>query len=309
MSNELKKAIEEATHAVEELQKSEVGGSTQTEALLKSHVKQYTKKDGSLVKEHDDKRQAHPHPIEKHAGKLAAAADKEDAPYEKNSEAWNVASDMRSAAKHMANKDHAKLKSTLDGAHDNYTKEKIIEHIHPDHWEGLGIKAVDKERSKKEFEKKHGKGEKTEEQKPVPPQADSNRKNWDDLGDNEHPREAMRRIGSKELGQITQGKVDAQKKAKEELAARGVDENGKWLGFDKAEKHHGVSTKHMGGDAADSDEIMGHFQTVYHKVLGAIASGHTDAKRLAGEELANRGHDHNGKWIGFDKADKLHGVK
>ena len=72
-------------------------------------------------------------------------------------------------------------------------------------------------------------------------------------------------------------------------------------------KHRAQSA--MGGDAADHDEIMGHFQTLHHKVLGAIAAGHTDPQRLAREELANRGHDENGKWIGFDKAAKHHGTK
>lgn len=145
------------------------------------------------------------------------------------------------------------------------------------------------------------------QKKSAPPQADSNRHKWGELDDDEHPRDAMRRIGSKELGQIALGKNDAQAHAKRELAARGVDEHGKWLGFDKAEKHHGVSTKDMNNP--DDDEIVGHFQTVHHKVLGAIASGHLDPKRLASEELANRGHDHAGKWVGFNKAAELHDTK
>lgn len=199
MSDDLRKAIEQAEECADQLQKS--NGSTITEELRKSHVKAYNRKDGTVVKEHDDSRQ----------------------------------------------------------------------------------------------------------KKSVPPQADSNRHKWDDLPDDEHPREAMRRIGSKELGKIATGKDDTQAHAKRELAARGVDEHGKWLGFDKAEKHHGVKTEDMNNP--DDDEVVGHFQTLHHKVLGAIASGHLDPKRLASEELANRGHDHNGKWIGFDKADKLHGIK
>ena len=140
-------------------------------------------------------------------------------------------------------------------------------------------------------------------------QADSNRKKWSDQPDEENPKYALGRISSKSLGQAAKGKVDLRQKAKEELAARGVDEHGKWLGFDKAEKHHGVTTDHMGGDAPDHDDVMGNFQTLHHKVLGAIAAGHTDPKRLAREDLANRGHDHDGNWIGFDKAAKLHKVE
>lgn len=147
--------------------------------------------------------------------------------------------------------------------------------------------------------------EDSRQKKTVPPQADSNRHKWDDLPDDEHPREAMKRISSSRVGDMARGKVDAQKRAKEELAARGVDEHGEWLGHENAEKHHGVKVKWRG----ESDEISGHFQTLHHKVLGAIASGHTDPKRLASEELANRGHDHKGNWIGFDKASKLHGTK
>jgi hypothetical protein len=60
MNNELKKAIDLASEAVEQLQKSEVGGSIHTETLMKSHVKGYTRTTASgaaiQVKEHDDKR-------------------------------------------------------------------------------------------------------------------------------------------------------------------------------------------------------------------------------------------------------------
>lgn len=140
-------------------------------------------------------------------------------------------------------------------------------------------------------------------EKDAPPQADSNRHKWDSLPDEEHPRTAMSGMSSKTIGNIARGKTDIQSRAKEELAARGVNEKGKWLGFEAAEAHHGVKVSQK------SDEIDGHLQTLHHKVLGAIATGHTDARKLAGEELANRGHDHDGKWIGFDKADKLHGTK
>lgn len=145
-------------------------------------------------------------------------------------------------------------------------------------------------------------------QKHIPPQADSNRSKWDDLPDDENPKHALWRISSKELGRAAKGKTDLRQAAKEELANRGVDEHGKWLGFDKAAAHHGAKGFKPGHDF-DADEVYGHFQTVHHKVLGAIATGHLDPKRLASEELANRGHDHNGDWIGFDKASKLHKVK
>lgn len=142
------------------------------------------------------------------------------------------------------------------------------------------------------------------QKKAAPPQADSNRHKWDDLHDDHNPKYALRGISSKELGKAAKGKTDLKQRAKEELASRGVDEHGQWLGFDAAAKHHGTE-----GAKQKSDEIDGHMQTMHHKVLGAIATGHTDPKRLAREELANRGHDHDGNWIGFDKAAKLHRVE
>jgi hypothetical protein len=138
-----------------------------SETMLKSHVKQHTRKTASgaviQVKEHDDSRSkktkasGHPHPYHAYAGDLAEAAKGEHREYEDNSEAWHVAAGMREAAKDMKNKDHAGLKATLADAYDNYTKEKIIQHIHPDHWEGLGIEAIDKKRSVRDFEAKHSK--------------------------------------------------------------------------------------------------------------------------------------------------------
>lgn len=140
------------------------------------------------------------------------------------------------------------------------------------------------------------------QKKSAPPQADSNRHKWADLHDEENPQFALQgsHLTSKTLGKIAKGKIDLQNRAKQELAARGVDEHGKWLGFDKAANHHGVKVEQQ------DDDLEGQLQTQHHKVLGAIAAGHTDGKRLAREQLAGRGHDHEGNWIGFDKAAKLH---
>lgn len=40
---------------------------------------------------------------------------------------------------------------------------------------------------------------------------------------------------------IARGDIDVQQMAREELAARGVDENGAWVGFAAASRIHGVS--------------------------------------------------------------------
>lgn len=55
------------------------------------------------------------------------------------------------------------------------------------------------------------------------------------------------------------------------------------------------------------DEI-GFIQIALTKVLAAAARGEIDLNRLAREELASRGLDDNGVWVGFDRAQKIHNV-
>lgn len=47
-------------------------------------------------------------------------------------------------------------------------------------------------------------------------------------------------------------------------------------------------------------------QTFPTAVLAAAARGEIDLNALAKGELANRGVDTNGKWVGFRAANKLH---
>jgi len=54
------------------------------------------------------------------------------------------------------------------------------------------------------------------------------------------------------------------------------------------------------------DEI-GFIQIADTKVLAAVARGEIDLNRLACEELASRGLDHHGAWVGFGKAEELLG--
>ena len=51
---------------------------------------------------------------------------------------------------------------------------------------------------------------------------------------------------------------------------------------------------------------LGFIQTTLTKVLCAVAAGELDLKQLAREELASRGLDLNGNWVGFDRARQLH---
>ena len=44
----------------------------------------------------------------------------------------------------------------------------------------------------------------------------------------------------KVLAAVARGELDLNRLAKEELAARGLNEQGNWIGFDAAKKHHKV---------------------------------------------------------------------
>lgn len=49
------------------------------------------------------------------------------------------------------------------------------------------------------------------------------------------------------------------------------------------------------------------FSTTSTDLLLAIAAGLIDPIRLAREQLANRGLDADGQWVGFDRAREIHG--
>lgn len=49
------------------------------------------------------------------------------------------------------------------------------------------------------------------------------------------------------------------------------------------------------------DEV-GFIQTALTKVLAAVARGEIDLNQIAREELASRGLDDQGRWVGFDQA-------
>lgn len=46
----------------------------------------------------------------------------------------------------------------------------------------------------------------------------------------------------------------------------------------------------------------GFIQTADTKVLAAVARGEIDLNQIAREELASRGLDDQGRWVGFDQA-------
>jgi hypothetical protein len=56
------------------------------------------------------------------------------------------------------------------------------------------------------------------------------------------------------------------------------------------------------------DEV-GFIQIAGIKALSAAAKGELDLNRLAREELASRGLDKEGHWVGFDRASQIHNIK
>jgi hypothetical protein len=53
---------------------------------------------------------------------------------------------------------------------------------------------------------------------------------------------------------------------------------------------------------------LGFIQIAQTKVLAAVARGELDLNLLARKELAGRGLDDQGVWIGFDRAKKFHKI-
>jgi len=53
---------------------------------------------------------------------------------------------------------------------------------------------------------------------------------------------------------------------------------------------------------------LGFIQLALTEVLAAVARGELDLNKLAREELAARGLDQNGQWVGFQKAAEIHKV-
>lgn len=64
------------------------------------------------------------------------------------------------------------------------------------------------------------------------------------------------------------------------------------------------NTRAFAKDSADENVL----QTSSTKLLLMAARGEIDLNLLARLELANRGLDADGKWVGFDKAAAIHGA-
>ena len=128
-----------------------------------------------------------------------------------------------------------------------------------------------------------------------------------DLPDDHNPQFSLNTLGSEHLAAAASGKHDLNKHAKIEMAKRGLNADGDWVGFQKAPAAHGLSDSDMAAakDPAKTP-ISEHFQTLHPKVLRAAALGKFDLNAHAKKHAASRGIDQSGKWVGFDKAKKIH---
>jgi hypothetical protein len=61
----------------------------------------------------------------------------------------------------------------------------------------------------------------------------------------------------------------------------------------------------MSSPADFTVDDLGFMQLAATTVLAAVARGELDLNAVARQELANRGLDHDGKWVGFEKAARI----
>lgn len=120
--------------------------ASQSHDMLKSHVKGYTTKTGTFVAEHDDKRTA-AQPKAPGIGAQHEALRASSKPGHMDHETNQIAAD------HMKAGDQNSLKQHLQGS-DTAARDHVLDHIHPDHWEGLGYNPLNKEKSVREYDAK-----------------------------------------------------------------------------------------------------------------------------------------------------------
>lgn len=125
--------------------------------LVKAHVKGYTRKDGTFVKEHDDNRQAAVPPLNAHTDKLRARADEL---LHQGKGDWNNIKTrdghaMHTAADALDSGDHKKAGEAIN-QRDTALRDEIYAHVHPAHWEAMGSPPLNMGRSLAEYQKMHG---------------------------------------------------------------------------------------------------------------------------------------------------------
>lgn len=121
--------------------------------LLKSHIDSFTRKDGSVVAAHDDKRVKKTKPsavpaIHAHTDKIRALAES------RKGNGTDDHSDMHYVADSLDKGDHAGANTTLHNM-DTEPRDAVLDHVHPEHREKLGFSNIDKEKNIAKFDKDH----------------------------------------------------------------------------------------------------------------------------------------------------------
>lgn len=138
-----------------------------------------------------------------------------------------------------------------------------------------------------------------------------------EVPDEHKPEHAFNTLSSRDLGKIASGKVNLKDHAHHALASRRLDVDGEDINAHMpnggnagafAKLHHEGHMSNDGEGFKPDASISDHMQPWHTKVLSGIAKGHVDPVHAAKKALANRGHDTNGKWVGFEAANRLHGV-
>jgi hypothetical protein len=81
-----------------------------------------------------------------------------------------------------------------------------------------------------------------------------------------------------------------------------------WMGEKKAQRQEWINQGER-GQLSDFDNPAYLFSTTNTTLLTQIASGKVCPTFLASYELANRGLDKSGNWVGFAEAFEIHGLK
>lgn len=288
--------------------------------FVKSHVNAFTRKDGTFVAAHDDKRTAAAPAASnhnmasfdknwgdsvEHHGSEAKAAFAKGWDHE-NTKAKTGEAGREPTSRHLgdlsvhykAGKAAAQRKIKLSGDADSGAHSAFDQHIDAYNAAGGQSSQPRTARPKNKAARAHsGSGAGNLVDHTAPANADVNEKHWGDtLSDDDNPTYVMRNLESTHLGHIASGKVDAKRLAHEELASRGQDSDGKWVGFDKAEEHH-AALKGKSKPHPSNARVAEHLQSVGSDILSSVAKGHIDMKKRADAELDNRNHDLKGNWI------------
>jgi hypothetical protein len=128
----------------------------------------------------------------------------------------------------------------------------------------------------------------------------------------EELRGRLQLLKNETLKQVVAGKIDLNQRAAHELGNRGLDQNAKWVGFDKAHQIHGTNPADGGIDGnpdPHQEDARGHLQVPSGDALGHVVRGNIDLNKMAAHEMASRGLNKDAKWVGFTKAKVIHNAE